>query len=1194
MQGATPAAKPPRTRLSYIIKDPISNSSDSQVLHRQGVNSLVLDGSGETLYSAARDSIINSWNLQLDDLDFGVAKDGKPHPFSTIDTRQASSFDKGSDSVNSARAFSTTQRRRSDAPQTAFSLPSVFEGSSNQPVSPPHSPQATNGQLHGTAASLGSDARASKNMRVSFDHNAPRDHDNFRHLKHSSFSVGGYDRQVEYNKSILPPAKPAIWKRSFEWHGDWVNDITLCNNSRSLISCSSDRTICLWNVDQWTPPTRLGAHGDYVKRLAHPTMQNWVASGGLDRKIILWDLDETRSTEMQTIFSDEQPSASIYSLATNAAGSVIAAGTPEKFVRIFDPRIPNGNVQKLLGHTDTIRDLLVSEDGRWVLSASSDTTIKLWSLAMSNHCVTTYNHSEAPVWCLATSSPTFDTFWAGSKDGWVYKIACSQIEDDFRDLDCIAICRESEPVLKIAAIENAYLWTATTASSINRWPDVSFSPTRSLVVPDTCFCRRDSIEDTETESIYSKPTSLDNSHSEPLLAKLAATPDEGETSHMEVTPLWPEPNSTIRGVAGIRKSLLLNSKRHVVTLDTAKNVCVWDIISCSKVKDLGHVDFEKACESENTPEWVCNWCTIDTKHGDIMVHLDEGRCVDSEVYYQDLIPFGEPKNEDQRVNLAKWVLTYLLYHYMKSLYPDNPSFRDDHAAGETLQLHAIDTFSHGLHSEPFGLETPSMNVSLATPLVSFSPEPGARTPEPPATIDTTMGSQTPSTAVTFDPPTSPTTSVSPQPPEDDVGSPKSGKSSKNSFMTKFKTFRLRTPSSRSNEESPMSATTPNSALLPSAAQTATAKPALPDKDSIGIIDFEECPPVPLDPGISIVFSEESNSMFVDTFRSKIGELGQLRPPIHEMLPWVHDWIVAGNPPAKDLAKLSFVLIKHPKSSLSEIPQDINRLTANRMLRIRKVIQYLAEKINIHIDPKCVGSTASSNPADKAYYIELYCNGKALVMNTVEVLVDSKSAELAPRPSWSVKYQLLWSRIKIEFASFVSCFVGVSFLAFLHFEYSAFLYTSSSLETPDQHTALYTPISTPAFLVASFGASSILLYGAVGSPLAQPKNSILGQMVSAAAGVTVHQICDYAGIANILWLKSSLAVSCALLAMQLLDIVNPPGGATALLAAIGGDAVYKLGYWFVLMPVGVGIVILTAIAIFFHKVVFKRDYPYWCR
>jgi hypothetical protein len=73
--------------------------------------------------------------------------------------------------------------------------------------------------------------------------------------------------------------------------------------------------------------------------------------------------------------------------------------------------------------------------------------------------------------------------------------------------------------------------------------------------------------------------------------------------------------------------------------------------------------------------------------------------------------------------------------------------------------------------------------------------------------------------------------------------------------------------------------------------------------------------------------EDPNSMFVDIFRERIGELGNVK--FRDFLPmWLHEWIVMvpflslkGNPPLKDLAKLSFILTKHPSSNLPEMPVE---------------------------------------------------------------------------------------------------------------------------------------------------------------------------------------------------------------------------------------------------------------------------------
>src|SRR6188768_1729425 len=42
-----------------------------------------------------------------------------------------------------------------------------------------------------------------------------------------------------------------------------------------------------------------------------------------------------------------------------------------------------------------------------------------------------------------------------------------------------------------------------------------------------------------------------------------------------------------------------------------------------------------------------------------------------------------------------------------------------------------------------------------------------------------------------------------------------------------------------------------------------------------------------------------------------------------------------------------------------------------------------------------------------------------------------------------------------------------------------------------------------FLIGSFGASSVLIYGIINSPLAQPRNLIGGHLICATVGVTFH-------------------------------------------------------------------------------------------
>ena len=127
-----------------------------------------------------------------------------------------------------------------------------------------------------------------------------------------------------------------------------------------------------------------------------------------------------------------------------------------------------------------------------------------------------------------------------------------------------------------------------------------------------------------------------------------------------------------------------------------------------------------------------------------------------------------------------------------------------------------------------------------------------------------------------------------------------------------------------------------------------------------------------------------------------------------------------------------------------------------------------------------------------------------------------------------------------------------------------------------------------FIIGSFGASAVLLYGAIRSPLAQPRNLIGGHMLSAIIGVAIYQLC-----ANQLWLASALAVATAIGAMHATKTLHPPGGATALIAVIGSDKIHELGYLYAIIPVGLGAAIMLVVALFINNIPEKRKYPeFW--
>ncbi|KAJ1795528.1 hypothetical protein LPJ59_004292, partial [Coemansia sp. RSA 2399] len=307
-------------------------------------------------------------------------------------------------------------------------------------------------------------------------------------------------------------------------HSDWVNDIILVNDSKTIVSASSDLTVRAWTpLSSCTRPSTVGSHMDYVKALAYSSHRQMVISGGLDRKIKLWDIGEGRPRDspicaLQEV-GDASVSSSVYTLACNPQGTLVVSGSPEKFIRIWDTRTAK-QLTTLSGHTDHIRAVLMSADSEFVLSGSSDTTVKLWSMRM-RRCLSTYSHHTNSVWSLHSTHPRFHTFYSASRDGLVAKTmgagmysddgpptrraslapapwsaatttaitavttkttisthdeteTSAVVEDTLSSVGvlCVAVAKEAHGVVKLVAADDAYIWTATKGPALNRWKDV--------------------------------------------------------------------------------------------------------------------------------------------------------------------------------------------------------------------------------------------------------------------------------------------------------------------------------------------------------------------------------------------------------------------------------------------------------------------------------------------------------------------------------------------------------------------------------------------------------------------------------------------------------------------------------------------------------------------------------------------------
>ncbi|MCF6251567.1 MAG: HPP family protein [Methylococcaceae bacterium] len=155
-------------------------------------------------------------------------------------------------------------------------------------------------------------------------------------------------------------------------------------------------------------------------------------------------------------------------------------------------------------------------------------------------------------------------------------------------------------------------------------------------------------------------------------------------------------------------------------------------------------------------------------------------------------------------------------------------------------------------------------------------------------------------------------------------------------------------------------------------------------------------------------------------------------------------------------------------------------------------------------------------------------------------------------------------LKAKLLSLLACFCSIFFIALL--------------------TKIVSPWPGYPMIIASMGASAIILFFIPGSPLAQPWPFVGGQLVSALVGIFCALNITETSTA------AATAVGGSVLMMLFLRCLHPPGAATSLTPIMAGTSITSLGYSFVLVPVAVNVMVMLVLVIIVNRWVMGRPYP----
>lgn len=163
-------------------------------------------------------------------------------------------------------------------------------------------------------------------------------------------------------------------------HGDVLYDAELSPDGALIATAGYDRQIRLWDKKSGELVRLIEGHNGAIFDLAFSPDGKVLASASGDETIKLWRVSD--GLRLDTL---NQPQAEQFSAAFTPDGKFVAGAGADNRIRLWrlvskDKPMINPIVHARFAHEDDIVKTVLSKDGAWLVSASSDGSLKIWTL----------------------------------------------------------------------------------------------------------------------------------------------------------------------------------------------------------------------------------------------------------------------------------------------------------------------------------------------------------------------------------------------------------------------------------------------------------------------------------------------------------------------------------------------------------------------------------------------------------------------------------------------------------------------------------------------------------------------------------------------------------------------------------------------------------------------------------------------
>lgn len=303
---------------------------------------------------------------------------------------------------------------------------------------------------------------------------------------------------------------------TFRGHTDWVRALCFSENGLELFSASDDQTVRMWNTKTGDPMKIFIGHQGRVMTIAIDCEKQIMVSGGEDSLIRIWDIP-TGNLLKEFVGGDDNDKW-LFSLKFSPNKKFLLSASGDTTVRLWETNSYTC-IRKIKGHKSFVWTAAFSRDGSFIASGGNDGTIRIWR-GRGGSPIRTINVPDTQVRCLAIS-PQGDSLVSANSDSHLLRVWDVKTGQSIKILAghesilwAVAFSQKGDVLASGGNDHTLRLWDTQNMESIFSFKgysmaitSIAFSPVDPLILLSTCddgVVRMWNVETGQNQSIFKK------------------------------------------------------------------------------------------------------------------------------------------------------------------------------------------------------------------------------------------------------------------------------------------------------------------------------------------------------------------------------------------------------------------------------------------------------------------------------------------------------------------------------------------------------------------------------------------------------------------------------------------------------------------------------------------------------------------